>query len=173
MRGHSASLLTAALVVGGGLCNSLLLTPGAAAKPPPAGVFVPGKSLGGLRLGMTPARVRALWGSDYGRCRACARTTWYYNYAVFHPQGAGVEFRAGRVTAVFTLWAPAAWHTPKRLRVGDPEGRVAELYGALPRIRCGGYDSLRLPGRPTSVVYVRDGKVWGFGLSRAEVPVCR
>jgi hypothetical protein len=145
----------------------------APAKPPPAGVLVPGRSLGGLRLGMTPEQVRAAWQSDFGRCRACGHPTWYYNYAPFRPKGAGVEFRSGRVAAVFTLWAPSSWHTPKRLRIGDPTARVTQLYGALPRVRCGTYDALTMPGRTTTSFYVREEKVWGFGLSRVEVPVCR
>jgi hypothetical protein len=144
-----------------------------AAKPPPAGLVVPGKSLGGLRLGMTPRQVRAAWGSDYGRCRACPRATWYYNYAPFKPQGAGVEFERGRVTAIFTLWAPAAWHTPRRLAIGDPAARITQLYGALPRVRCGRYDALTLPGPVTTAFYVREEKVWGFGLSRAGAQLCR
>lgn len=151
---------------------ALAATP-AAAKPPPAGVLVPGKSLGGLRLQMTPAQVRARWGPDFGRCRSCFHRTWYYNYAPFHPKGAGVEFRAGRVAAVFTLWEPAAWHTPKGLRIGDAAARVTLLYGALPRVRCGRYDALTIPGPTTTAFYLRNEKVWGFGLSRAEVPVCR
>ena len=145
----------------------------AAAKPPPAGVLVPGKSLGTLRLGMTGADVRARWGASFGRCRSCVRVTWYYTYAPFHPQGAGVEFRAGRVAAIFTIWSPAAWHTPTGLRIGDAAARVTQLYGALPRVRCGRYDALTIPGSTTTAFYLREEKVWGFGLSRAGVPVCR
>jgi hypothetical protein len=159
--------LALALAAAGALATA------AAAKPPPAGVLLPGRSLGGLRLDMTPAQVRAAWGSDFGRCRSCPRTTWYYNYASFRPKGAGVEFRAGRVAAVFTLWAPASWHTPGRLRIGDPAARVTGLYGALPQVRCGGYDALTMHGRTTTSFYIREDKVWGFGLSRAGVPVCR
>ncbi|MFN2469228.1 MAG: hypothetical protein ABR521_13995 [Gaiellaceae bacterium] len=145
----------------------------AAAKPPPAGVLVPGRSLGGLHLGMTPAQVRAAWGSDFGTCRRCRNPTWYYNYAPFTPKGAGVEFRRNRVAAIFTLWSPSSWHTPKRLRIGDAVARVTELYGALPRLECGGYYALTQPGPVTTAFYIRAEKVWGFGLSRASVPACR
>jgi hypothetical protein len=162
------TVLAAAIV-----CNNLSLAT-AAAKPPPAGVLVPGQSLGGLRLGMTPAQVKAAWGGDFGRCRNCVGPTWYYNYAPFTPQGAGVEFRDGRVAAVFTLRAPAGWHTTKRLRIGDSELRVTQLYGALPKIGCTGYDAITLvAAKVTTTFYVQDAKVFGFGLSRAEVPVCR
>jgi hypothetical protein len=122
---------------------------------------------------MTAAEVRARWGGNFGRCRSCRRKTWYFNYAEFRPKGAGVEFRQGRVVAVFTLWAPASWHTPKRLRIGDPATRVTELYGALPQVHCGGYDALTVHGRATTSFYIRAERVWGFGLSRAGVPVCR
>jgi hypothetical protein len=154
-------------------CNTVLLA-AAAGKPPPAGVLAPGKSLGGLRLGMTPAQVKAAWGADFGRCRNCIKRTWYYNYAPFTPQGAGVEFRSGRVAGIFTLRSPAGWHTTKRLRIGDPKVRITELYGALLRIGCTGYDAMTLvTPKATTTFYVQDEKVFGFGLSRAEVPVCR
>jgi hypothetical protein len=155
-------------------CNTVLLA-SAAAKPPTAGLLVPGKSLGGLRLGMTKAQVKAAWGTDFGLCRNCGFLTWYYNYTPFTPQGAGVEFRSARVAAIFTLRAPPGWHTTKRLRIGDPVSRVSELYGTLSDIGCpGSYDAMRLL-TPTVVTtfYVQDEKVYGFGLSRVEVPACR
>src|SRR5687767_8268793 len=83
----------------------------AAAGPPGAGVLVPGRSLGGLRLGMTLAQVEAAWGRAYGRCRSCARPTLFFNLYAHRPEGAGVELRRGRVSTVFTLWAPGAWQT--------------------------------------------------------------
>ena len=151
----------------------LALAAAAAAKPPPAGVLVPGKSLGGLRLGMTPAQVVTAWG-DHGRCRGCAYPTWYFNYAPFTPKGAAVEFRGGTVAAIFTVYAPSSWHTPKRLRVGDPEARITKLYGALPRVECGGYYALTLiRNGTTTAFYVVEGKLYGFGLSRVAVPACR
>jgi hypothetical protein len=150
-----------------------LLAALAALALPPGGVLVPGRSLGGLRIGMTPAQVRTAWGAGFGRCRNCPHPTWYYNYAAFHPQGAGVEFRSGHVAAVFTLWAPAGWHTTKRLTIGDPRSRVTELYGALTVTHCGPYDAITIPGRVTTAIYIRDDVVYGFGLSRAGVPVCR
>jgi hypothetical protein len=146
---------------------------GAAAKPPPAGLVVPNVSLGGLRLGMTPAQVQAAWG-DHGRCRGCRHPTWYFNYAPFTPQGTGVEFRKGRAAAIFTLYAPASWHTPKGLVVGDPVARVTKLYGALPRVDCGGYYALTVfHVRTMALFYIADEKVYGFGLNRVEVPACR
>jgi hypothetical protein len=146
----------------------------AAAAPPQAGVFVPGRSLGGLRLGMTPAQVRAAWGTTYGRCRDCRSPTWYFNFAPFSPQGAGVEFRRGRVDAVFTLWSPVGWRTTHGLRIGDEERGVTDLEGAVNRSECGSYRILLQPrGRAVSAFYIVDGRVWGFGLLRAPSRPCR
>jgi hypothetical protein len=61
------------------------------------GVLVPGETLGGVRIGMTKAEVGANWGDRRGVCRECRRTTWYFNYRPFQPQGAGVVFERGRV----------------------------------------------------------------------------
>lgn len=142
--------------------------------PPRAGVFEPGRSLGGLQLGMTPAQVRAAWGTTFGRCRGCAAETWYFNYTPFAPEGAGVEFRRGSVDAIFTLWSPAGWRTRLGLRVGDDEARVTELYGGLSRAECGSYRVLLSPrGRVVSAFYVVSGRVWGFALLRAPSRPCR
>jgi hypothetical protein len=145
----------------------------AAAAPPRAGVLDPGRSLGGLRLGATPAQVRAAWGSAYGVCRGCRVRTWYFTYERFKPQGAGVEFRGGRVSALFTLWSPPGWRTTKGLRIGDPVARVTLLYGPLTRTECGAYYALTLPGRGTTAFYVVGEKVWGLGLIRPGRSPCR
>jgi hypothetical protein len=145
----------------------------ALAALPKQGVLVPGKSLGGVRLGMTPAQVRATWGSTYGVCRSCPDRTWYFTYAEFTPQGAGVAFRRGRVVAVFTVWSPAGWQSSSGLRIGDAEGRVAGLYGPLLRFHCGSYDALvESNAGVRSAFYLYGGKVWGLGLSSAAAPVC-
>lgn len=152
----------------------LLLATAAAAAPPPTGVVVPGKSFGGLRLGATPAQVKAAWGSRFGRCRDCSTPTWYYNYRDFEPRGVGVSFRRGRAEAFFTLWSPIGWRTPEGLKVGDALARTTLLYGVLPRVECGTYSVfvLRRGGADTHV-YTVDYRVWGFGLSRAGAPACR
>lgn len=144
------------------------------AVPPRGGVFDPGRSLGGLRLGMTPAQVRAAWGTDYGRCRNCRAPTWYYNYEPFSPQGAGVEFRRGRVDAIFTLWSPAGWRTTRGLRLGDEEASVTATYGGMTRAECGSYHALLHPrGRAVSAFAIANGRVWGFALFRAPSRPCR
>jgi hypothetical protein len=146
----------------------------ALAALPQHGVLVPDVSLGGLRLGMTPAQVRAAWGEAFARCRGCSDPTWYYTYRRFAPQGGGVAFRQGRVVAVFTLWAPPGWRSTRGLAIGDPEARVTALYGALLRVHCGSYDAFVRAGKTSQTAfYVYGGKVWGFGLSSAAVPACR
>jgi hypothetical protein len=153
---------------------ALLVSPAGAAAPPRQGIVVPGKSLGGLELGATRAQVRAAWGRRFGVCRDCRSQTWYFNLKPFEPQGAGVTFRKGRAVALFTMWSPPGWHTKQGLRIGDPEFRIAAVYGALFRVDCGRYAALTLRGRAvTTSIYVVDEQVWGFGLSRAGQRLCR
>lgn len=141
---------------------------------PHAGVVLPGKSFGGLELGATPAQVRAAWGTRYGVCRRCKQRTWYFNETPFEPQGAGVEFRGGRAFAYFTLWQPPGWRTTEGLKVGEPEARVSAVYGVLARTSCGSYDTLRIRRAGVDThVYIRQGTVYGFGLSRAAARPCR
>lgn len=141
---------------------------------PHGGVVRPGVSLGGVRLGATPAAVRSAWGGGFGRCRGCGRTTWYFTYRPYAPQGAGVEFRGGRAAALFTLWSPPGWRTREGLRIGDPSSRVGEVYGLVSRRECRGYYAFVLPQRGVlTAFYVVAEKVWGFGVGLASVPVCR
>jgi hypothetical protein len=136
-------------------------------------MVVPGQTFDGLRLGASQAQVRAAWGRRFGRCRDCPQTTWYFTYRDFQPQGVGVAFRSGAAAAFFTIWAPPGWHTNRGLTVGDPEVRIASLYGFLPRTECGTYAALVLRrGRIDTQIYVYKGEVWGFGLSRAAAPPC-
>jgi hypothetical protein len=140
---------------------------------PAKGIVVPAASLAGVQLGATPAQVRAAWGRRYGRCRDCAQPTWYYTYRDFQPQGAGVTFRNGRATALFTIWSPPGWHTNRGLTVGQSEAQATALYGYLPRTECGTYAALVIRGsRIDTQIYVYKNEVWGFGLSRAGSPPC-
>ena len=145
-----------------------------AATVPLHGVLVPGASLGGVRLGMTAARVRTLLGSGFGRCTDCAWETWYYNFKPFSPTGIGVELQHGRVAAVFTLWSPQEWRTPNGLTVGDPEARVRAAFPGLGVRACTAYDVLVLarPGSSTAFMIVQ-GKLWGFILATPRALLCR
>ena len=149
-------------------------SPGAAgAAPPDAGLFVPGRSLGGISLGASRAEVVAAWGRAFGRCRGCSTETLYFNRYAFRPDGAGVALRAGKVVAVFTLWAPAGWRTAQGLHVDEPLLRLEATYRPLRRVGCAGYEAFLLPGSGArSVVYVLDERVWGFALLGEGHPVC-
>ena len=157
------------------LLVAAVAAPAAAALPPRHGLLAPGRSLGGLRLGMTPAQVRAAWGSDFGRCRGCAQPTWYYTDRRYHSRGAAVQFRHGRVEAIFTLWAPTGWKTTKGLYIGDNVDRVPGLYGTLARADCpGNYYALTMPSPGgVNVIYVVNEKIFGFGLLNFRAPICR
>jgi hypothetical protein len=146
----------------------------ALAALPSAGLVVPGQRLDGVKLGATPAQVRKAWGRDFGKCGICDLPTWYFNYTDFQPQGLGVTFRRGHVVALFTLWAPAGWHTPNGLEVGDEAPAVTDLYGGLPLVSCGAYQAYALRGRrATTAIYVQEGKIWAFAVSLKGVPLCR
>jgi hypothetical protein len=154
--------LVAAVVAG------LALAAPAAAAAPRHGAVVPGVSLGGVRVGAPMQTVIARWGRGFGTCRGCRKTTWYYNYERFQPQGVGVSFRQGRVDALFTLWQPSGWHTSLGIVIGDDVAQVTTVYGALDRRDCTGYYTLALRGRRgVTEFYVVNDRLWGFGVSRA------
>ena len=163
-RGRAALLAAAA---------ALLLAVPAAAAPPDPGVLVPGQSLGGIRIGMTKAEVRAHWGTSFGLCRSCTRETWYFNYRPFTPQGAGVSFARGRVAHVFTLWQPLGWRSVDGVALGELEAEVGRVHDVLARVSCGRYAALVERGRRAKTAfYVYDGVVWGFGLMRRAASPC-
>ena len=72
--------------------TALVLAASASGGLPKAGALVPGRSLGGIRLGESPGAVRAALGSFYGACRDCPRRTWYFTYHPFAKRGLAVEF---------------------------------------------------------------------------------
>jgi hypothetical protein len=155
------------------LLAALVLVLPAAAAPPNHARFEVGTSLGGVSLGMTKKQVLAEWGDRHGVCRSCSRTTWYFNYAPFTPQGSGVVFRQGRVVHVFTVWRPSGWRTPEGLTLGDPASDVSRIYGSLDRRACTGYYALLKPGKHVdNVFYVFRDKVWGFGLTLPDASPC-
>jgi hypothetical protein len=152
---------------------ALVLAGVAAAAPPRYGVVVPGRSLGGVRLGATPAQVRARWGADFGICRGCPDPTWYYNFARFAPEGVGVTFRKGRAVRLFTLWSPSGWRTSEGLSLGATASQVTTLYAGVTRRDCAGYYLLLLQTRAGVTEFlILDERLWGLAVSRASEP-CR
>jgi hypothetical protein len=145
----------------------------AAAEPVSGGLFVPGRSLGAVELDMTRAEVRATWGDRHGVCRDCRRPTWYFNERPFRAQGTGVVFANGRVTHAFTVWRPSGWRTPEGLELREPGGEIGATYGELTRRQCAGYVALvREDARASSVFYVYEDEVWGFGLVKPDRSPC-
>ena len=122
---------------------ALFLAAPAAAGLPKAGVLVPGRSLGGIRLGESPRAVRAALGTFYGTCRGCARRTWYFTYKPFDKHGLAVEFTRGRVSGVYTLWRPAGWHAPHKLRFGVIGARRAPAHRRVAHDRLHGLRGAR------------------------------
>ena len=157
-------------------CVALIVacTAGAAgAALPREGTLVPGTSLGGVRLGDTPARVRAVLGTSYGVCRGCAVATWYFTYGPFQQKGLGVELAGGRVSAVYTLWQPDGWSTRDGLPLGADQGEVTARGPAIP-LACIGYTAFVTDNRTArTAFYVVDGRLWGFGLVQRRQNPCR
>jgi len=141
---------------------------------PRTGTLVPGRSLGGIRLGESAAQTKATLGSFYGVCQGCARTTWYFTYAKWTRSGLAVELTGGRVSAVYTVWRPAGWRTPSGVRLGAPEARFSLLEGPFRPLSCHGYQAfVRDSGGTRTAYYVVNEKLWGFGLMRTGATPCR
>ena len=153
---------------------ALTLAAPAAAGLPRAGTLVPGRSLGGVRIGESQGAVLAALGGFYGVCRGCARPTWYFTYRRFGKQGLAVEFERGRVYAVYTLWRPAGWHAPAKLEFGATPLAVHLLAGAGRAVVCDGYEALvRDYAHARTAYYLFTGRLWGFGLFRRGAGPCR
>jgi hypothetical protein len=137
---------------------------------PQHGVLVPGQQLARVRLGDRPAQVQRKIGRFYGVCRGCSHTTWYFTYKKFEAHGLGVEFRNGRVDALFTVGTPQGWSTDGGLDLGAPQRSLPRL----PSVACGSYMAL-VASSPAAVTayYVAQGRLFGFGLLRPRASVCR
>jgi hypothetical protein len=154
--------------------TALVLATAAAAELPKSGALVPGRSLGGLRLGETPRAVRTALGHFYGACRGCPRRTWYFTYGAFKKQGLAVEFARGRVSGMYTLWRPEGWYAPHGLRFGATPLTVHDRVGTVQTITCRAYVALvHDAARARTAYYLFEGRLWGFGLFRRGATPCR
>lgn len=154
--------------------TALVLAGSAAAALPKTGALVPGRSLGGLRLGESPSAVRGELGRSYGKCRGCTHSTWYFTYQPFTQAGLAVEFDRGRVSAVYTLWRPQGWYAPRGLRFGATPLTVHDRVGTLRTISCRGYVALvRDTFQARTAYFLYQGRLWGFGLFRRGAAPCR
>lgn len=148
----------------------------AATAFPSRGVVVPGQSIGSVKLGMSQARVRQLWGADYLVCSICgSQTTWMYEYPGAEPLGAAVKFSpAGKVVAVFTLGSPVGWGV-KGVMMGDPVSNVYNLVGdAATSTNCIGYNALTVTiGSTSTSFYSSSGVVYGYALTAPAQSPCQ
>ncbi|HUZ16707.1 MAG TPA: hypothetical protein VMU72_11115 [Gaiellaceae bacterium] len=156
------------------LVAAFALAAPAGAGLPRAGLLVPGRSLGGIRLGDTARAVRAALGHRYGVCNDCARPTWYFTYKPFDAHGLAVEFEHRQVVAVYTLWQPTGWHATNGLRLGASPLAVHGRAGRLRTIACDGYDALVADRAGSRTAYfLFNGSLWGFGLFLPNWSPCR
>ncbi len=177
------------------LALSLALVSSVAAKPvaanrqsilPKKGIVIVGKSLAGVQLGHTSAKVKQLWGKGYKVCPkdVCKDQTWLYFYPpgtvdpgvdpVGGVVGAAVRFRNDKAVAVFTLGATLGWRTTQGLKVADPSSKVYEIYGEPKFTNCIGYQALSLQGgKMVTSIYLTSGVVYGFALTVRGLPVCQ
>src|SRR5688500_10512887 len=94
-------------------------------------VVVPGKSIGGVRLGDSLAAVRRLLGAE----SFLAPSYSGYQELVFRErQALNVRFRGGRVIAISA--SASGSQTTEGLALGQPSARITKLYGSLPKINC-------------------------------------
>jgi hypothetical protein len=141
---------------------------------PTRGIFIPGVSLAGVKIGDTQARVRKLWGSKYKTCPYCTDITWLYEYRTGEPLGAAARFEQGRVVAVFTLGSPAGWKTDKGLAMGDGISDVYDFFDNTGFKRCIGFDAITAQtGKVTTAFYSAAGVVYGFALVIPGMTVCQ
>jgi hypothetical protein len=160
------------------LALTLFVPAGLAAQAlPTAGVLAPGKSLGGLKIGMTMTQVKSLWGSNYKLCPKsdCKNATvWYYIYGRGEPLGAAVRFRNQKVSAVFTLGSPTGWHTAEGLGMGEQIDKVNSLYGQLVWHVCIGYGAMSMrTGNTVTSIYTTGEAVYGFAITSPAEAVCQ
>jgi hypothetical protein len=158
-----------------------LASHGAAARShavsfPTRGVVVPGKSIGGIALGMTGDDVKDRWGSNYTVCgKSCGSvTTWFFEYHGGEPLGAAVKLSsAGRVVAVFTLGSPAGWGI-KGVMIGDAVSNVYALYNNTGTANCIGYDALTVTiGDTVTSFYSSSGVIYGYALTAPSQSPCQ
>jgi hypothetical protein len=176
-----AAAATAVVLTGIGAATSvghharpaLALGTSAQAGLPKQGVLDGNRSLAGIKLGDTETMVKKLWGGQFSRCGGCEPETWFYFYPPpADPVGAGVEFRGGKVVAVFTLGSPQGWRTSTGIKVGqilgfpratDPQWLSCNGYSAKPATRS---------GSAVASILTQGAAVYGFALTRPSVSPC-
>jgi hypothetical protein len=137
---------------------------------PVNGVLVPGKSLGGIRLGDSGGKVLALWGRNFTMLPG-QPMTWLYLSPTGDPYGAGVSFREGKVTAIFTLGGIKGWRRSDGLRVGQIFSKFNDPNGST--TACVGYGATSTRnGDAVTSILTNGQSIYGFALTRPSEPVC-
>jgi hypothetical protein len=137
---------------------------------PVNGVLVPGKSLGGIRLGDTGGKVLTMWGRDFTMLPG-QPMTWLYMTPTGDPYGAGVSFRDGKVIAIFTLGQIKGWRRSDGLRTGQIYGKFNDPAGKT--TACVGYGAMSTrTGDAVTSILMNGQSIYGFALTRPRVPVC-
>jgi hypothetical protein len=143
---------------------------------PTRGKVVPGKTIGGISLGMTETQVKAHWGRNYKigpNVGGVGFTTWLYVYPGAEPLGAAVKFQNNKVVAVFTLGSPAGWGLVGAM-MGDPISNVYNLFGSTGQANCIGYDALTVRiGTSTTAFYSAAGVIYGYALTAPSQSACQ
>jgi hypothetical protein len=176
-----AATATAAVLTGIGVATSgghprALATAAPArhiASLPRRGVLVSNRSLAGVSLGDSAAKVKALWGGHFVRCGSCKPAMWFYFYPPpADPVGAGVQFENGKVVAVFTLGGPSGWHTQGGIRVGQILNNPSS--GDARWLICAGYSAKPTAKSSDAVtsILTQGSAVYGFALTRPSVSPC-
>lgn len=166
---------------------ALVVVPGVGAQNarvsgqlPARGIFVPGVSLAGVKLGFTQAKVKAVLGSNYQPCTTaispdlCKEPLWLFEYTRGEPLGVGVKFHDNKVTAIFTLGAIQGWKTREGLKMYDPVSNIYSFYETPIYTKCIGFEAFSSrKGTVTSSIYTASGVVYGFALTAAGEAICQ
>jgi hypothetical protein len=155
----------------------------AAGHLPTVGVFVPGVSLAGIKLGMTEKQVASILGKNPSLCTAkisdlCREPVYLYEYTHGEPLGVGVKFHSfegnEKVDAVFMLGTIAGWRTKDGLKIGDPVSNIYSFYTTPLDTNCIGFAALSAKsGTITTSFYTADGIVSGFALTEPPEGICQ
>jgi hypothetical protein len=129
-------------------------------------VVVPGKSMGGVKLGDTFSTVRRVYGKQYFP----APNGPNYREILFRVPDLIVRLRSEKVVALIS--SADNLRTNEGLAVGQPIGRIKALYGTLPTVHCD-VAVLHVIRGATSATYIGTygGKVAGIDIAlRSEAP---
>ena len=155
---------------------ALVLSGSAAAALPRQGMLVPGRSLGGVRLGEPATQVRAALGSKFGVCRGCATTTWYFTYRTVRPPRASPSSSPAVASLLSTpSGRPAGWTALHGLKLGAIEAQITGSLERRSRSSCSGYDArVSDDARARTVYYVVGSEALGVrtaAAAREPMPV--